>query len=122
MPVMVALDVPGCEELAAVSVSTLPVADDAGFQLAVTPAGNPAMEKLTLPLNPSAGFTAIKDFSESPGRKVMAPGADTSVNDGVFTVTVRVVDAVIEPKAPVIVTVEVPGFAELFAAKVKYEI
>jgi hypothetical protein len=51
----------------------------------------------------------------------MLPGAGTTVNDGVFTVTVIVVDAVVVPEVPVIVTVEVPGVAELLAAKVMYE-
>ena len=40
-PVMVAVAEPGCAELLAVSVSVLPVDDDAGFQLAVTPGGRP---------------------------------------------------------------------------------
>jgi hypothetical protein len=121
VPVMVAFAVPGCAELAAVSVRTLPVADEVGFQLAAIPEGKPAMEKLTLPLNPLSGLTATDEFSEPPGRTVMLPGAGTTVNDGVFTVTVIVVDAVVVPEVPVIVTVEVPGVAELLAAKVMYE-
>lgn len=118
VPVMVAVAAPGCAELVAVSVRTLPVADEAGFQLAVTPEGKPAMEKLTLPLNPLSAPTATEVLSEPPGKRVMLPGAGISVKDGASTVTVTVVDAVIEPEVPVIVTVEVPGVAELLAVKV----
>jgi hypothetical protein len=118
---MTAVAVPGCAELAEVRVRTLPVADDAGFQLGVTPEGNPAIEKLTLPLNPLSATTVTEVLSEPPGKKVMLPGAGVSVNDGAFTVTVTVVDAVVEPEVPVIVTVEVSGAAELLAAKVMDE-
>jgi hypothetical protein len=41
--------------LLAVIVSVLVVAVDEGLKLAVTPAGSPAMDRLTLPLNPLAG-------------------------------------------------------------------
>jgi len=120
-PVMVAVAVPGCTEPSAVSVRTLPVADEVGFQLAVTPEGNPATEKLTLPLNPLLALTETEVGFEPPGKKVMLPGVGMSVKDGALTVTVRVVDSVVDPKVPIMVTVEVPGVAELLATKVMDE-
>jgi len=121
VPVMVAVAAPSCAELAAVRVRTLPMADEAGFQLEVTPEGKPAMEKLTLPVNPLSAPTVTEVLSEPPGKRVMLPGAGVSVNDGATTVSVTVVDAVIEPEVPVIVTVEVPAVAELLAVKVMDE-
>lgn len=57
VPVMVAVVVPGGTELFAVSVRTLLVVEDAGFQLPVTPAGSPVTENVTLPVNPLAPMT-----------------------------------------------------------------
>jgi hypothetical protein len=97
------------------------MADETGFQLEVTPEGNPVMANVTFPLNPLRAATPIDDFSLPPGRRAMLPGAGASANDGAFTVTVTVVEEVTEPKVPVIVTVEVPGVAELLAKKVMGE-
>jgi hypothetical protein len=121
VPVMVAVAVPGCAELAAVSVSTLPTADEAGFQLEVTPEGNPVMANIMFPLNPLRAVTPTDGFSVPPGRRVILPGAGASANDGASTVTVTVVEEVTEPKVPVIVTVEVPCVAELLATRVMGE-
>jgi len=122
VPVTVAVAVPSCAELVAAKVRTLPVADETGFQLAVTPVGSPAMEKFTLPLNPLIAFTATEVFSEPPGEKAMPLGAGAIVKDGVFTVTVMVMVLMVEPEDAVIVTVEVPGVAELLAATVMDEL
>jgi hypothetical protein len=118
---MVAVAVPGCAELAAVSVRTLPVADEAVLQPEVTPEGNPVMANVTFPMNPLRAITPTDDFSVPPGRRVRLPGAGASANDGAFTVTVTVVEEVTEPKVPVIVTVELPGVAELLATRVMGE-
>jgi hypothetical protein len=121
VPVMVAVAAPGCAELPAVKVRMLLVGDEVGFQLAVTPEGNPVMANVTFPLNPLSAITPTDDVSVPPGTRVMLPGAGVSVNDGAFTVTVTVVETVTESKVPVIVTVVVPGVTELLAAKVIVE-
>jgi len=54
-PVTVSVNVPRVAVLLAVIVSILVVAVEEGLKLAVTPAGSPAMVRLTLPLNPLAG-------------------------------------------------------------------
>ena len=97
VPVMVAVVVPVCTELAAVSVRTPAVADETGFQLAVTPEGKPAMEKATVPLNPFTPTIPTVDFSVPPGNKVILPGAGASVNEGAVTVSWNVAVVVTEP-------------------------
>ena len=97
VPVMVAVVVPGCTVLSAVRVRMLLVADEAGFQPAVTPEGSPVMENVTFPLKPLRGVTAIDDLSEPPGRRVMVPGAGVTVKAGAVTVSVNAVEAVTAP-------------------------
>jgi hypothetical protein len=73
-PAMDSVDVPGGAELLTVSVSKLvPVA---GFvpNIAVTPLGRPATDRLTLPVNPYVGFTVIVDVYELPGVTISTPG------------------------------------------------
>ena len=45
----------------AASVSVLPLAEDVGLNVAVTPAGKPLAEKATTPAKPLTGFTVILD-------------------------------------------------------------
>ena len=54
-PVTVSVNVPRVAVLLAVIVRVLVVAVEEGLKLAVTPAGSPAMDRFTLPLNPLAG-------------------------------------------------------------------
>ena len=54
-PVTVSVNVPRVAVLLPVIVSVLVVAVEEGLKLAVTPAGSPAIDRLTLPLNPLAG-------------------------------------------------------------------
>jgi hypothetical protein len=57
--VIVTLDVPVAAVPLAVSVNELVVVAEAGLNEAVTPLGRPDAEKLTLPLKPFWGATAI---------------------------------------------------------------
>jgi len=54
---MVSVFVPGAAELLAVNVSKLLPVVGFGFQRAVTPLGSPETARVTLPVNPYAGFT-----------------------------------------------------------------
>jgi len=54
-PVTVSVNVPRVAVLLAVIVRVLVVAVEEGLKLAVTLAGSPAMDRLTLPLKPLAG-------------------------------------------------------------------
>ena len=59
VPVMVTVDVPVVAVALAVNVKLLLPVVLAGLKLAVTPAGNPEADKLTLPLKPLLGFTVM---------------------------------------------------------------
>jgi len=105
VPVIVAAVVPAVVVLAARSVSVLAEVDDAELQLAVTPAGNPEIEKLTLPLKPFIAVTVTVELPEPPGKMFITPGTAESVKYGANTLSTNVAVAVIEPEVPVIVTV-----------------
>lgn len=57
VPVMVSVDVPIAAASVAVSVSVLLPVVDVGENAAVTPVGNPEMERFTLPLKPYCEYT-----------------------------------------------------------------
>ncbi len=57
LPVMVNVYCPTGAELLAASVNWLLPEVGFGFHSAVTPLGNPEMERVTLPVNPYCGFT-----------------------------------------------------------------
>jgi hypothetical protein len=59
VPVMVTVTVPVVAVLLAVSVNVLVLAVLLGLNDAVTPPGSPEADKLTLPLKPFCGVTAI---------------------------------------------------------------
>ncbi len=59
VPVIVIVAVPGVAAALAVNVSVLDVVVGFGLKAAVTPLGRPDAARLTLPLNPFAGFTVI---------------------------------------------------------------
>ena len=81
----------------------------------VTPLGRPLTARLTTPVNPFCGVTTITDSCELPGIKLILFGAAASEKLCAFTVSLIVVDALIAPEVPVIVTVATPGVA-VFAA------
>ena len=66
VPVRVAVYCPTAAELLAVSVSVLLPVVGFGVKDAVTPAGSPDTERLTLPVNPYWGFTETYDVVEVP--------------------------------------------------------
>ena len=57
MPVMVTVAVPRVAALPAARVNVLVPVVLVGLKVAVTLAGNPEADKLTLPVNPFCGFT-----------------------------------------------------------------
>jgi hypothetical protein len=59
VPVTVTVDVPGAALVAALNVSVLVRVVDAGLNVAVTPAGSPVRERVTVPLNPFCGTTVM---------------------------------------------------------------
>ena len=59
VPVTVTVAVPVVAVLLAVRVSVLVLVVLAGLKLAVTPAGSPEADKLTLPVNPFVGVTVM---------------------------------------------------------------
>jgi hypothetical protein len=66
LPVMVMVKVPRLAVLLAVSVSVLVLVVLVGLNAAVTPAGRPEAERLTLPLNPFSGATVMVLFPLAP--------------------------------------------------------
>jgi hypothetical protein len=103
--------------LAAVSVTTLdPVA---GFvpNDAVTPLGSPLAERVTLPVNPFAGFTVMVSVLLLPWvtDRLAAELESVKLGPG-FNVRAMVVDAVSDPEVPVIVTVVGPPTVAEFVA------
>jgi len=118
MPVTVAVTVPAVAELLAVRVRTLDVVAGLGENAAVTPLGRPEAERLTLPENPYSGLIVIVDVPEVPWLMDTLPGEAARVNVGARTDSERVVVAVRVLEVPVMVTVAVPGVAELVAANV----
>jgi hypothetical protein len=73
VPVMVRPYTPTGAELPAVIVMVLDVVVGFGEKDAVTPAGNPAIEKYTLPVNPRYGCTCSGMDVEDPWMTLPAP-------------------------------------------------
>jgi hypothetical protein len=71
-----------------------------------------------MPLKPFKSFTVTAVFAEAPCDRFILAGAAESARPGALTVSGNVVAAVSDPLVPVIVTVEVPGVAELEALSV----
>ena len=78
-PVTVTVKVPSVAVLPAVTVSVLVVAVPAGLNEAVTPLGRPEAERLTLPLNPLSGLTAIVLVAFAPRTTLKLAGEAESV-------------------------------------------
>jgi hypothetical protein len=108
---------------AALAVSVNVLAPVVGFGLndAVTPLGNPDVDRLTLPLNPFCGVTVIVLVPLVPCVIVKLAGDDESVKSGVgigFTVSETAVLFLTLPETPLIVTLVVPVLAVLLAVSV----
>jgi len=109
---------PGVAAALAVNVSVLDVVVGFGMNPAVTPPGNPAKVRLTLPVNPMAGLTVMVLVPLPPCITFNVLGAAVRVNAGA-TVRVSEVVRVRLPDVPVIVIVAVPGTATALAANVR---
>ena len=117
-PVTVMVLAPGVAVLLTVNVSVLEPVVETGENAAVTPAGRPAMDRLTPPVNPYAGRTVIVEVPEAPWLIPTAAGPADKVKTGVCTATVTLVLAVKVPEVPVIVTIWLPAGAEVVADSV----
>ena len=73
-PVTVTRYDPRMAELFTVSVSALMPSKGFVPNDAVTPLGNPVMERLTLPVNPATSCTVTLVVAEAPGLTVRLPG------------------------------------------------
>ena len=119
VPVIVIVDVPNVAVLLAVNVNTLVVVVGFVPYATVTPLGNPAVARVTLPVNPPKSVTVIVSVAVLPWvmDRVDAEGASVKLGLAVM-VTVMEVVADSLPEVPVIVTVDVPNVAVLLAVKV----
>jgi len=112
VPVTVAVALPAAAALVAFRVKVLLVVLVGGLKVPVTPVGRPLTEKLTVPVNPFNGVTAMVLFPLPPGAKERLVGVPESVKlGGVAMVKITVVLLVIAPDVPVTVTVYVPAEA-----------
>lgn len=122
VPVIVTVDVPTVAVALAVSVSTLEVVVLVGLNDAVTPLGNPDVERLTLLLNPAILFTVTVLVPPAPPCAIDTDDgeADSEKSGVAVEEMVRLIVAVweSEPDVPVIVTDFVPVVAALLAVKV----
>src|SRR5581483_11581864 len=82
VPAMVTVAVPVAAVLLAVSVSVLVLVVLDGLNEAVTPAGNPDADKLTLPVNPSNGLTVMVLWPAEPWGTVKLPGEADNEKSG----------------------------------------
>src|SRR5229473_1217861 len=122
VPVMVTVTVPVVAVLLAASVKVLVAVAGFGLKDAVTPLGKPEADRLTLPLKPFCGVTAIVVAPLAPCVIVTLLGAAEIVKFAagtVFTVSETVVVFVKLPEVPVMVTVTVPVAAVLLEVRVK---
>ena len=105
VPVMTSVVVPVIAELFAVTLKMLVVAL-VELNDAVTPLGRPEATKLTLPVKPPVGFTAIVLWTLLPCVTLKVLGVTDSVKFG-GEVTVSSADVLIPPEATVMVEVPV---------------
>ena len=90
--------------VAVVRVKVVPLAEEAGLNAAVTPAGNPEAEKLTGSLNPFEPMTLMASLTALPAvtLTLLLLGDNVKLAPGVITSFTTVV-AVVLPDLPVIV-------------------
>src|SRR5215472_13120780 len=121
VPLMVTVNAPVVAVLLAVNVTTLlPVV---GFvpNAAVTPLGKPEAARVTLPVNPPVSVTVMVSVAVAPCVTESDDADGDSVKPGVVlaaTLSVMLVDAVVEPEVPLMVTVNAPVVAVLLAVNV----
>jgi hypothetical protein len=116
------VEVPRAAVLLTLMVSVLVDVVAEGLKLAVTPAGSPAMERLTLPLNPFTGVTVMVLLPLADLLMLRLVGeaeSEKSGTTGALTVSVMVVVRVNVPDVPLMVSVTVPVAAALPALSVK---
>ncbi len=88
-----------------VRAKLVPLAEEAGLKAAVTPAGNPEAEKLTAALNPFEPITLMTSLTDLPGVTLILPALVDNVKEApVVTTRLTVVDAVVLPDLPVMVS------------------
>lgn len=121
VPLIVIVEVPAAAVGLTVNVTTLVLAAGLVPNAAVTPDGNPDAARVTLPANGLTSVTVIVSVPLAPCAidKVDAEGFSVKPPVPVeVIVSAIVVDAVSEPEAPEIVTVDVPAAAVELAANV----
>lgn len=121
LPVMVIVDVPGAALAAAENVTVAVRVEDEGLNAAVTPAGRPLAERLTVALKPPTGVMVIVLAALAPATMLRLAGAAAMVKpDAGAAATVRLIDAVAcrLPDFPVTVTVAAPVAASVVALSV----
>lgn len=121
VPVTVKVALPGVAFAAALRLSALLLVLDAGLKDAVTPVGNPAIEKLTVAVKPFCGVTVIVLAPLAPAVMLRLAGDAAMLKVGVgaaLTVSVALAVLLKLPDTPVMVTVEAPIAAELDAESV----
>jgi len=110
--VMMAFAVPTDAEALAVSVSVLVDVALAGLNAAVTPVGNPAIERLAAPVKPFCGVIVTVLVPDIPCETRRVAGAAASLKLGAgATVKPIVAEADDAPWVPVTVTVATPSAA-----------
>jgi hypothetical protein len=120
VPVIVTVDVPVAAVAPTVSVRELVVVAETGLKDAVTPFARPDADKLTLPVKPFRGATAMVLEPLNPWATVRLLGdAERLKFAGTVTVRETVVVWLRLPEVPVIVTVDVPVVAVALAVSVK---
>ena len=118
-PVMVSVTVPVVAALLAVRVNVLVEVAGFGLNEAVTPAGRPEAERLTLPAKPLRGVTVIVLVPVAPWVMLKLAGEAARLKlDGTATVSETIAVPVKLPDVPVMVMGKVPVEAVLLAARV----
>lgn len=121
-PVSVRIALPGVAFVPARMVSAVVRALAAGLKAAVTPAGNPAAEKLTLALKPFCGVTVMVLAAVPPAVRLRLAGDAAMLKLGVgaaLTVSATLTVLLRFPDMPVMVTVDAPVAAELDDVRVR---
>ncbi len=122
MPVTVSVALPGDAFADALTVSVLLRVLDARLNVAVTPVGKPAIEKLTAAVKPFCGVTVIVLAPLAPSVMLRLAGDAAMLKPGVGaapTVSDTLAVLLRFPDVPVIVTVAAPIAAEFDAVSVR---
>lgn len=119
VPVIVIAAEPVVAAQLAARVTTLLLVAGLVPNVAVTPVGKPVAVSVTAPVNPPTSVTTIVPVPLAPGVTESVAGDAASVKLGAAVIiNCTVADAVIVPEAPVMVSAEVPGVAELLTVNV----